>query len=287
MPSTTAAPVERSKPYPLVDRTAVPEGSVVQVADVTIGGDSVVIIAGPCSVESEAQILEAAQGVQAAGATILRGGAYKPRTSPYDFQGLGEEGLRLLALAREATGLPIVTEIMDPRDLDLMLRYTDMLQIGARNMQSYSLLREVGQSDLPVLLKRGPAASIKEWLLAAEYILAQGNRNVVLCERGVRGFDDEFTRNTMDLNAIAVAKLESHLPVLADPSHGTGRSELVTPLARAAIAAGADGLIIEVHPIPAEALSDGRQSLNLLEFAQMMAAVRPHASALGREIQIH
>ncbi|MCS7001948.1 MAG: 3-deoxy-7-phosphoheptulonate synthase, partial [Dehalococcoidia bacterium] len=222
--------------------------------------------------------------VRAAGATLLRGGAYKPRTSPYDFQGLGEHGLRLLAEASAATGLPVVTEVMDPRDVEMVMRYAAMLQIGARNMQAFTLLREVGQTNMPVLLKRGPAASIKEWLLAAEYILAQGNPNVVLCERGIRGMDAEFTRNVFDLNAIAVAKMETHLPVIADPSHGTGRSELVPPMARAAIAVGADGLIVEVHPNPSEALSDGRQSLDPATFATMMQSLRPHASALGRPV---
>lgn len=273
--------VRISRPYKLASLDFHPQRTVVPVGPVRIGGPEVVAIAGPCSVENEAQIIETAQAVQAAGATLLRGGAFKPRTSPYAFRGLGLRGLELLALARETTGLPVVTEVMTPHDVDLVARYADMLQIGARNMQNYHLLEEVGRASKPVLLKRGPSATIEEWLLAAEYILAQGNPHVVLCERGIRTFETT-TRNTLDLNAVAYAKRVTHLPVLVDPSHGTGKWHLVGPLALASIAAGADGLIVEVHPDPDHALSDGAQSLNVPNFARMMEQLGAVAAAVGR-----
>jgi 3-deoxy-7-phosphoheptulonate synthase len=235
-----------------------------------IGGAALAVIAGPCSVESREQLLATAHAVKEAGATMLRGGAYKPRTSPYEFQGLGEEGLRLLAWARRETGLPVVTEIMATEDVDLVCEYADMLQVGARNMQNFPLLRRLASCHKPVLLKRGPSATVKEWLLAAEYLLSGGNEQVVLCERGIKSFDTEATRNTLDVAAIALVKYLSHLPVIADPSHATGKRILVPAASRAAIAAGADGLIIEVHPCPERALSDGAQSLSPDEFRCMM-----------------
>jgi 3-deoxy-7-phosphoheptulonate synthase len=259
-----------SQPFKLVGRELRKERTTVNVGGVIIGGDNYVVIAGPCSVESREQIMEVARGVKKAGATLLRGGAYKPRTSPYDFQGLGLEALELLKEAREATGLPIVTEVMGTDDVELVSQYADMLQVGARNMQNYPLLRRLAQADRPILLKRAPSATVKEWLLAAEYLLSGGNPNVVLCERGIKTFESEL-RNTFDLAAIALAKELSHLPVVADPSHGTGRRSVIPAMSRAAIAAGADGLIIEVHPCPERALSDGPQSLDLPAFAKMMA----------------
>ncbi len=259
-----------AQPYKLVSRQVRPEGTVVEVGGVRIGnGEPVVVIAGPCSVESREQLLTTARAVKKAGARMLRGGAYKPRTSPYEFQGLGREALELLAEARRETGLPVVTEVMGTEDVDLICEYADMLQVGARNMQNFNLLRRLATVDKPVLLKRGPSAGIKEWLLAAEYLLTGGNPNVVLCERGIKTFETE-TRNTMDLAAVALAKQLSHLPVVADPSHGTGRRSLIAPMSRAAIAAGADGLIVEVHPNPERALSDGAQSLACSEFHSMM-----------------
>ena len=257
-------------------RIAVPGGPVV-------GGDEVVVIAGPCAVESEEQIIEVARRVRAAGATILRGGAYKPRSSPYAFQGLGIEGLRLLARAREMTGLPIVTEAMEPEAVEPVAEYADVIQIGARNMQNYALLKRVGRSGKPVLLKRGVSATITELLLSAEYLLAAGNPQVILCERGVRGFDGS-TRNLLDLTAIPVVQSLSHLPIIADPSHGTGRRDKVIPMARAAVAAGADGIMIEVHGAPERALSDGEQSLSFPEFDELMRQVRLIAQAMGRKI---
>jgi len=259
-----------AQPYKLVSRQVRPEGSVVDVAGVRIGnGEPVVVIAGPCSVESREQLLTTARAVKSAGARLLRGGAYKPRTSPYDFQGLGEEALELLAEARRETGLPVVTEVMSTEDVDTICAHADMLQVGARNMQNFALLRRLATVNKPVLLKRGPSATVKEWLLAAEYLLTGGNPNVVLCERGIKTFETE-TRNTIDLAAVALAKELSHLPVIADPSHGTGRRSLIAPLSKAAIAVGADGLIIEVHPNPERALSDGPQSLDCREFQAMM-----------------
>jgi len=259
-----------AQPYKLVSRQVRPEGSIVDVAGVRIGnGEPVVVIAGPCSVESREQLLTTARAVKSAGARMLRGGAYKPRTSPYDFQGLGEEALELLSEARRETGLPVVTEVMSTEDVDVICEHADMLQVGARNMQNFALLRRLATVDKPVLLKRGPSATVKEWLLAAEYLLTGGNPNVVLCERGIKTFETE-TRNTIDLAAVALAKELSHLPVIADPSHGTGRRSLIAPLSKAAIAVGADGLIIEVHPNPERALSDGPQSLDCREFQAMM-----------------
>ncbi len=240
---------------------------------IDIGGGAPVIIAGPCAVESRRQILEAAAQVRAAGADLLRGGAYKPRTSPYSFQGLGEEGLRLLAEAREATGLGVVTEVMDGPSVTLVAQYADVLQVGSRNMQNFSLLKEVGRSGKPVLLKRGLAATVEEWLMAAEYVLAEGNSQLILCERGIRTFETA-TRNTLDLGAVVLAKQSTHLPVIVDPSHAAGRAGLVRHLSRAAIAAGADGLIVEVHPRPEEALSDGEQSITGDEFGRLVKEVR-------------
>ncbi|HEY8450061.1 MAG TPA: 3-deoxy-7-phosphoheptulonate synthase, partial [Bacillota bacterium] len=271
------------KPFKLVSREFRNEPTIVEVGGVAFGGEEVPIIAGPCSVESREQILAAAEAVKNAGARLLRGGAFKPRTSPYSFQGLEEEGLKLLAEARERFGLPIVTEVMSPGTVELVARYADMLQIGARNMQNFYLLREVGRSGMPVLLKRGMSATIEEWLMAAEYILSEGNFNVVLCERGLRTFETA-TRFTLDLNAVPVVKELSHLPVIVDPSHGTGRWSLVTPMARAAIAAGADGLIVEVHPQPEEALSDGSQSLTPERFKVLVDEVTSVAAAVGRRV---
>jgi 3-deoxy-7-phosphoheptulonate synthase len=274
-------------PFKLVSRQTRPERTRVMVGEVCIGGDEVVVMAGPCSVESREQILATARGVKAAGATMLRGGAYKPRTSPYDFQGLGLEALQLLREARNETGLPVVTEVMSTDDIALISEYADMLQVGARNMQNYALLRQLARAGKPILLKRGPSASVKEWLLAAEYLLSGGNSNVVLCERGIKTFETEM-RNTFDLAAVALARELSHLPVIADPSHGTGRRDLIQPASRAAIAIGADGLIIEVHPCPERALSDGAQSLDLNEFAKMMrsltAPLRPLAALSAVEV---
>lgn len=270
-------------PYKLASREFHPLDTVVRVRDVEIGGNELVVMAGPCSVESRDQLLRTAEGVRERGAKLLRGGAYKPRTSPYAFRGLGEQGLELLAEARERTGLAIVTEVMTPADVPVVGQYTDVFQIGARNMQNYLLLEEVGRTDKPVLLKRGLAATIEEWLLAAEYIMAQGNRQVILCERGIRTFETA-TRNTFDLNAVALVKRLSHLPVIADPSHGTGKWYLVPPLSLAAIAAGADGLIVEVHPDPDRALSDGAQSLTLENFGRLMQQAQAVAQALGRSL---
>ncbi len=272
-----------SQPFKLVSREVKEEDTVIDVGGARLGGRAVAVIAGPCSVESKEQILEAAEAVKKAGATFLRGGAYKPRTSPYEFQGLGEEGLKLLALAREKTGLKVVTEVMDAELLPLVADYADVLQIGARNMQNFSLLRKLGEVDRPILLKRGPSATLKEWLMAAEYILSQGNYRVALCERGIRTFET-MTRNTLDLNAVPVLKALTHLPVIVDPSHGIGLRAHVPAMARAAIAAGADGLIVEVHPRPEKALSDGQQSLTPAEFAQLMQQVRVIAGAVGRPI---
>jgi 3-deoxy-7-phosphoheptulonate synthase len=250
---------------------------------VRIGGDEVIVMAGPCSVESESQVRAAAAAVKRAGAKILRGGAFKPRSSPYSFQGLGEDGLRLLRWAADEQNLVVVSEVMDASHVDLLLRYTDILQVGARNMQNFSLLRELGRVKKPVLLKRGIAATLEEWLLSAEYLLAGGNADVILCERGIRTFES-YTRNTMDISAIPIVKKLSHLPIIADPSHGTGRRDKVAPMARAAVAAGADGLIIEVHCDPDHALSDGAQSLFPVQFDRLMAELRIIAPAIGRSI---
>ncbi|MFO7166971.1 MAG: 3-deoxy-7-phosphoheptulonate synthase [Chloroflexota bacterium] len=275
--------VRITRPYKLAAREFHPHNTVVDVCGIPVGGPGCVIIAGPCAVESEEQIVTTARAVRAAGATMLRGGAFKPRSSPYTFRGLGEQGLKLLALAREETGLPVVTEVMTPTDVELVARYADVLQIGARNMQNYQLLEEVGRTGMPVLLKRGLSATFEEWLLSAEYIIAQGNPNVILCERGIRTFETA-TRNTMDLNAVALAKRRTHLPIIADPSHGTGKWYLVQPLALAALAAGADGIIVEVHPDPDRATSDGGQSLTCENFAALVPQLASVAGAVGRAI---
>jgi 3-deoxy-7-phosphoheptulonate synthase len=272
-----------SKPYKLASRDFHPQASVVQVGDLSIGADEFVVMAGPCSVESREQMLLTAQRAKAAGARVLRGGAYKPRTSPYSFQGLGEEGLEYLAEARQKTGLPIITEVLDPADVPLVAQYTDILQLGTRNMQNFPLLRAVGAVDKPVLLKRGMAATIEEWLMAAEYILHAGNDRVILCERGIRTFETA-ARNTLDLSAVPIIKKLSHLPVIADPSHGTGKWYLVKPMAMAAAAVGADGVLIEVHPDPDNALSDGPQSLNLDNFDRLMEDLRSVTAAVGRSL---
>ncbi len=269
--------------YKLAARQELDQATVFKVKGVTIGGNEIVVMAGPCAVESEHQIVNLALQLQQSGAKILRGGAFKPRTSPYAFQGLAEDGLKMLASAREATGLPIVTEVLDPRDLETVYQYADILQVGSRNMQNFALLKEVGKIDKPILLKRGLSATLEEWIMAAEYILAEGNNQVILCERGIRTFET-FTRNTMDVGAIPAAKHLSHLPVIADPSHATGRWGLVPPLAKAAVAAGADGLLIEVHNNPEEALCDGPQSLTPENFALLMEDLRLIARAIGREI---
>jgi 3-deoxy-7-phosphoheptulonate synthase len=261
-----------AQPFKLVSRQVKPERSVVSVGGVAIGGSGVVVIAGPCSVESPEQLLSTAQAVKRAGASMLRGGAYKPRTSPYDFQGLGLEALKILRKAREESGLPVVTEVMSTEDVDIICEHADMLQVGARNMQNFALLRRLATVKKPVLLKRGPSATVKEWLLAAEYLLAGGNNQVVLCERGIKTFETE-TRNTFDLAAVALARDLSHLPVIADPSHGTGKQSLIAAVSRAAVAVGADGLMIEVHPCPERALSDGPQSLDFAGFEKVMRAI--------------
>jgi 3-deoxy-7-phosphoheptulonate synthase len=273
------------RPYKLASREASPRlgGSVVRAGRATIGGDAVAVVAGPCSVEGREMLLETAELVRAAGATLLRGGAFKPRTSPYAFQGMGAPALELLREARERTGLAIVTEVMDTRQVELVADVADVLQIGARNMQNFSLLAEVGRSERPVLLKRGLAATVRELLMAAEYVMAHGNRDVILCERGIRTFESG-TRNTLDISAIPVLKSETHLPVIVDPSHAAGRAALVAPLAFAAVAAGADGLIVEVHPDPECALSDGEQSLTPAAFAGLMEQLGAFASAAGRSL---
>lgn len=271
------------QPFKLASHEFRPEKTVVKVGDIEIGAERLALMAGPCAVESEEQILATAHAVKEAGATILRGGAFKPRTSPYSFQGLGEEGLKLLARARETTGLKIVTEVVNDRDVALVARYADILQVGARNMQNFVLLHAVGESQKPVLLKRGMSATIKDLLMSAEYILSHGNFDVILCERGIRTFETA-TRFTLDLNAIPVLQKLTHLPVIVDPSHGTGHYEYVTAMARAGIAAGADGLIIEVHPRPDEALSDGVQSLTFERFRDLVKQVEPVAKALGRSL---
>jgi 3-deoxy-7-phosphoheptulonate synthase len=270
-----------AQPFKLVSRQTRPHPTVVDVCGVKIGGDEVVVMAGPCSVESREQLLATAHGVKRAGATMLRGGAYKPRTSPYEFQGLGIEALKILREAHEETGLPVVTEVMSTEDADLICEYADMLQVGARNMQNFALLRKLATTKKPVLLKRGPSATVKEWLLAAEYLLSGGNPNVVLCERGIKTFETA-TRNTIDLASIALAKELSHLPVVADPSHGTGKQSLIGAVSRAAIAVGADGIIVEVHPCPERALSDGPQSLDLAQFEKVMQSLSDPLRPLAR-----
>lgn len=271
------------KRYKLTSRESRPNDTIVDVDGVKIGGGHFALMAGPCSVESEEQLLSTARAVKAAGATILRGGAYKPRTSPYEFQGLGKEGLRLLELARNETGLKIVTEVLSERDVEHVAATADILQIGARNAQNYQLLIECAKSGKAILLKRGMSERIEEWLLAAEYILAHGNPNVMLCERGIRTFET-YTRNTLDLAAVAIAKKESHLPVIVDPSQGCGRSDLVIALCRGAVALDADGLIIEVHPNPAEAMSDGQQQVDFAAFEELVATIQPFLAATGRKM---
>jgi 3-deoxy-7-phosphoheptulonate synthase len=272
-----------SKPYKLASREFHPQDTIVELNGVVIGGNEIVVMAGPCAVESEEQLLATAHAVKAAGATVLRGGAFKPRTSPYQFRGLGEDGLKLLAQAGKETQMPIITEVMSPDHVDLVAKYADILQIGARNMQNFALLDEVGKLKKPVLLKRGLSSSIQEWLLAAEYVLAQGNEQVILCERGIRTFETS-TRNTMDLSAIPIIEKDSHLPIIADPSHATGKWYLVIPLALAAVAAGADGLLIEVHPNPDMALADGPQSLTFDNFRLLMSQLLPIAKARNRKL---
>jgi len=271
------------KRFKLASRESHPKNTIVDVAGIAIGGSKFCLMAGPCSVESEEQILSTAEAVKAAGATVLRGGAYKPRTSPYEFQGLGKEGLRLLALAREKTGLKIITEVLSERDVEHVAAVADILQIGARNAQNFQLLIEAAKSGKPILLKRGMSQRIEEWLLASEYILAHGNPNVLLCERGIRTFET-YTRNTLDLSAVAIAKKESHLPVIVDPSQGCGRADLVIALCCGAIAMGADGLIIEVHPNPAEAMSDGQQQVDFASFKTLAETVRPFLTAVKKSI---
>lgn len=271
------------EPYKLVGKTFKPESSVIDIKGVEVGGESLVMMAGPCAVESEEQLFKTATFLKGQGVQFLRGGAYKPRTSPYSFQGLGEEGLKLLAQVRKETGLLIVSEVVSNDSLEKAIQYVDVLQIGARNMQNFDLLQHVGKSKMPVVLKRGLSSSIEEWLNAAEYIMGEGNYNVILCERGIRTFET-YTRNTLDLSSVAVIKETSHLPIIVDPSHGTGKWNLVTPMARAGIAAGADGLMIEVHPNPQVALSDGNQSLNFERFTTLMDEIRKIAPILKREL---
>ena len=272
-----------SQPFKLGSRQVHPENSVFPIDGFNVGGDDIVLIAGPCAVESKSQILETAHAVREAGANALRGGVFKPRTSPYAFQGLGEEGLEYLAEAREQTGMPIVVEIMSQTQLDLMLNYVDVFQVGARNMQNFNLLRVLGETRKSVLLKRGLSATIEELLMSAEYLLAGGNKQVILCERGIRTFETT-TRNTTDINAIPVLKNLTHLPVILDPSHATGHADYVAAIARAAVAAGADGLIVEVHPDPAKAVSDGKQSLKPEKFSAMVKQVKAIAEIMGRRI---
>ncbi len=283
----SVAGVERVMPvvksFKLASREVRPEGSIIKIGNAEIGGKRLAIIAGPCAIESEAQVEAAADAVKAAGAHMLRGGAFKPRTSPYSFQGMEDEGLILLEKAGRRVGLPVVTEIMDPHDIELVVEHADVLQVGARNAQNFSLLRRLGRTKKPILLKRGMSTKLEEFMMAAEYILSEGNANVILCERGIRTFETA-TRNTLDLNAVPLLKEWSHLPVVVDPSHGTGIYSLVAPMALAAIAAGADGLLIEVHPKPESALSDGPQQLKPSRFANLMKALKPLAEAVGRTI---
>ncbi|MDC0206022.1 3-deoxy-7-phosphoheptulonate synthase [Nitrospinae bacterium] len=271
------------KPYKLASREVKPVNTVIQVDGVSVGSKEIAIIAGPCSVENKDQICTTAKLVKDSGANFLRGGAYKPRTSPYSFQGMEEDGLKLLAEAKEASGLPIVTEIMNPREIELVIKYADVLQVGARNMQNFSLLKELGRINKPILLKRGMMNTIKEFLMSAEYVLSEGNSNVILCERGIRTFETA-TRNTLDISCIPVLKKETHLPIIIDPSHATGHWEMVESMSRASIAAGADGLIIEVHPDPVKAFSDGPQSLKPSKFSKLMKNLRPFAELMDRTL---
>lgn len=271
------------KPYKLASREFHPEDSIIDINGVCFGGNKIQVIAGPCAVENREILLQIANEIKNENVSFIRGGAFKPRTSPYSFQGLGLEGLKLLAEAREKTGLLVVTELMDPRDIEMVYEYTDVVQIGARNMQNFRLLTEIGGYQKPVILKRGLSATIKEFLMSAEYIMAKGNHNVILCERGIRTFETA-TRNTLDLSAVPVLKQMTHLPVIVDPSHGVGRWDLVTPMARAGVAAGADGILVEIHPNPEQAMSDGEQSLKIPVFKEMMRQIRAIAGAMGREI---
>lgn len=271
------------KPYKLASRELKSTPSVIKAGGIDIGGPAIAIIAGPCSVESKDQICTTANLVKEAGANFLRGGAYKPRTSPYSFQGMEENGLKLLASAKEVSGLPIVTEVMNPREIDLVAKYADVVQVGARNMQNFSLLKELGKIDKPILLKRGMMNTIKEFLMSAEYVLSEGNSNVILCERGIRTFETA-TRNTLDISCVPVLKKETHLPIIIDPSHATGHWDMVESMSRASIAAGADGLIIEVHPDPVKAFSDGPQSLKPAKFSKLMEHLRPFAELMGRTL---
>jgi len=273
------------EPFKLVGKTFKPESSIINIKGIEVGGRSLAIIAGPCAVESEEQIMETAIFLKSQGVQFLRGGAYKPRTSPYSFQGLGEEGLKLLAQVHKETGLLIVSEVVSHDSLEKAMEYVDVVQIGARNMQNFDLLQRVGRSKMPVILKRGLSSNIEEWLNAAEYIMSEGNYNIILCERGIRTFETH-TRNTLDLSSVPIIKETSHLPIIVDPSHGTGKWNLVTPMARAGIAAGADGLMIEVHPNPQVALSDGNQSLNFQSFSTLMDEIRKIAPILKRELPI-
>ena len=273
------------KPYKLASRDFHPENKIITVDGVKIGGNEIVVMAGPCSVENKEQIIETAIAIKKSGAKILRGGAFKPRSSPYSFQGLGEEGLKLLKSAKEETGLPIITEVMDPRNVALVSKYADILQIGARNMQNFDLLKEVGKNGHghPVLLKRGLSATINEWIMSAEYVMSEGNHDVILCERGIRTFET-YTRNTLDLNAVPAVKELTHLPVIVDPSHGTGRYTLVSPMSKAAIAAGADGLLIEVHPNPEKSVSDADQTISTKRFEKLMKELKLIADVIGRKM---
>ena len=277
--------VKISEPYKLVGRTFRRDDTTVSLGDVTVGGAEVIVMAGPCSVESRERVGSISAAVADSGARVLRGGAFKPRTSPYSFQGHGEDALRWMREAADLRGLAVISEVMDPRQIDMMSRYVDCLQVGARNMQNFDLLKELGRTRVPVLLKRGMASTIEEWLLSAEYVLAGGNGQVILCERGIRTFENA-TRNTLDLSAIPVVKTRSHLPIVVDPSHGTGRRDKVIPMARAAVAAGADGLLIEVHDEPEKALSDGAQSLYPGQFDRLMAELRVIAPAIGRTLPL-
>ncbi|MBU4490668.1 MAG: 3-deoxy-7-phosphoheptulonate synthase [Actinobacteria bacterium] len=271
------------RPYKLVSREFKPQGTVVSIGPVELGGEMFVVLGGPCAVESEEQLMASARAAKEMGVHILRGGAFKPRTSPYSFQGLGEDGLKLLAQAREETGLPVVTEVMDARQVELVSGYVDMLQVGARSMQNFFLLKEVGAQQKPVMLKRGPSSTVEELLMAAEYIVRGGNSNVVLCERGIRTFETA-TRNTLDLSAVPLVKHQSHLPIIVDPSHATGKRELIPALARGALAVGADGVMVEMHPDPKVALCDGPQSLDFGQFREMMADLKAAAPPLGRKL---
>lgn len=287
IPFTAIAGVESAvpivKPYKLAGRAFCPEGSRIKVRDFEIGGDEIIVAGGPCSVEKNESLFETARAIKASGARLLRGGAFKPRTSPYDFAGLGEEGLQMLADAREETGLAIVTEVMDTRDVELVNRYSDCFQIGTRNAQNFNLLREVGKYDKPVFLKRGMSMTVKEWLMSAEYVMSQGNKGVIMVERGIRTFETS-TRNTLDLCGVCVAMQETHLPVFVDPSHAAGDFRFVTQLAKASIACGAHGLLVEVHPNPEKAWSDGAQTLKFTKFDRMMEELRPIAEALGKTV---